>query len=502
MKRHVLILGAGFGGLELATRLSETASDAVDVTLLDRNDSFFFGFSKLEVMLGRQSADDVRLPYRDIAKDGVEFRQETVVGIDPVARRVETDAGTHDADFLVVAMGADYDIAATPGFEEGGYEYYSLAGARAAARRARRLRGRTRARVGARAAVQVSAGAVRGVVPPARALHATGHSRRRADGDDLPDAAPRPGDRRGLADVPRRARRARDRGAPPAPRHQHRPGRPHRRSWPTARRSPTTCSSASRYTARPSRSRPRAWRSTAGCRSTRPTSGPHSPASTPSATSAPARGPSPRPGSSPRRPRASSPTTSGATISGDDPPAPYEGSGVCYAEFGDGLVSKVEVNFLRGESPAAERHDPSREYAAEKARVRRYAPCAMVRILTVAPRDVAGMPRIADDRSHDRRGAKSCRRCDSRAGAGRPAKAVVPSPAGRRSDLGDSGSHGLLGAAKIRTLAFRRDRARVTSTGPGGDLSASGVGSNACFHAIALAGSIARGIGACLVVLC
>ena len=86
--------------------------------MIDRNDSFFFGFSKLEVMLGRQSADAVRLPYSDIAKDGVEFRQETVIGIDPVARRVETDAGIHDADFLVVAMGADYDIAATPGFEE------------------------------------------------------------------------------------------------------------------------------------------------------------------------------------------------------------------------------------------------------------------------------------------------------------------------------------------------------------------------------------------------
>jgi sulfide:quinone oxidoreductase len=40
MKRHVLILGAGFGGLELATRRSETAPDAVDVTLLDRNDTW------------------------------------------------------------------------------------------------------------------------------------------------------------------------------------------------------------------------------------------------------------------------------------------------------------------------------------------------------------------------------------------------------------------------------------------------------------------------------
>ena len=54
MSKHVLILGAGFGGLELATRLSETIADAVRVTLIDRNDSFFFGFAKLDVMLGRQ----------------------------------------------------------------------------------------------------------------------------------------------------------------------------------------------------------------------------------------------------------------------------------------------------------------------------------------------------------------------------------------------------------------------------------------------------------------
>ena len=39
MKRHLLILGAGFAGLELATRLSETVSDAVNVTLIDRNDT-------------------------------------------------------------------------------------------------------------------------------------------------------------------------------------------------------------------------------------------------------------------------------------------------------------------------------------------------------------------------------------------------------------------------------------------------------------------------------
>jgi hypothetical protein len=129
VKKHVLILGAGFGGLELATRLSETIPDAVRVTLLDRNDAFFFGFSKLEVMLGRQSPEEVKLYYRDLAKDGVEFRQETVTGIDAYARRVTTDASSYDADFVVVALGADYDMAATQGLEAGGHEYYTLAGA-------------------------------------------------------------------------------------------------------------------------------------------------------------------------------------------------------------------------------------------------------------------------------------------------------------------------------------------------------------------------------------
>jgi sulfide:quinone oxidoreductase len=129
VKKHVVILGAGFAGLELATRLSESLADEVRVTLIDRSDSFSFGFSKLDILFGRKATADVRLHYRDISKDGVEFRQERVTSIDPESRRVTTDAGTYDADVLVVALGADYDRAATPGFEEGGFEYYSVAGA-------------------------------------------------------------------------------------------------------------------------------------------------------------------------------------------------------------------------------------------------------------------------------------------------------------------------------------------------------------------------------------
>jgi sulfide:quinone oxidoreductase len=127
--KHVVILGAGFGGLELASRLSGSAADEVRVTLIDQNDGFTFGFSKLDIVFGGKDAAAVRIPYREIAKPGVEFRQERVTAIDPAARHVTTEQGSYEADVLVVALGADYDVAATPGFAEGGFEYYSIAGA-------------------------------------------------------------------------------------------------------------------------------------------------------------------------------------------------------------------------------------------------------------------------------------------------------------------------------------------------------------------------------------
>jgi sulfide:quinone oxidoreductase len=129
VKKHVVILGAGFAGLELAARLSDSLADEVRVTLLDQNDSFSFGFSKLDLLFGRKTTADVLLPYGDISKEGVEFRQERVTSIDAETRRVMTDEGSYDADVLAVALGADYDYAATPGFDEGGFEYYSVAGA-------------------------------------------------------------------------------------------------------------------------------------------------------------------------------------------------------------------------------------------------------------------------------------------------------------------------------------------------------------------------------------
>ncbi len=126
---RIVVLGAGFGGLELTTRLSEALGDDADVVLIDKSEGFIFGFSKLDVMFGRTSADAVLHPYADLVKPGVQFVQATVQSIDPVAKRVETDAGAFDSDVLVVALGADLHPEETPGLLEGGHEFYTEAGA-------------------------------------------------------------------------------------------------------------------------------------------------------------------------------------------------------------------------------------------------------------------------------------------------------------------------------------------------------------------------------------
>ncbi len=135
MKLRVVVLGAGFGGLELSTILSEELGENLEITLIDKSDSFAFGFSKLDIMFGRTKPESVRHYYSNLVKPGVTFRQETIRGIEPESRQVTTDRGTYVADAMVVALGADYDIGATAGLAEGGDEFYTFAGAEALSRK-------------------------------------------------------------------------------------------------------------------------------------------------------------------------------------------------------------------------------------------------------------------------------------------------------------------------------------------------------------------------------
>src|SRR5206468_443027 len=101
------------------------------IVLIDKAESFVFGFSKLDVMFGRELPADAHHPYRDIVKPGVRFVRSTVRSTDPVAKRAVTDSGTFESDVLIVALGADLHPEATPGLVEDGNEFYTVAGAEA-----------------------------------------------------------------------------------------------------------------------------------------------------------------------------------------------------------------------------------------------------------------------------------------------------------------------------------------------------------------------------------
>ena len=126
---RILVLGAGFGGLELASSLADEFGSELDVTLIDKGSGFVFGFSKLDVMFGKRRPDEVVHPYADLARPGLRFVQTTITAIDPVDKRVETDAGTFEGDLMVVALGADLHPGDTPGLVEAGSEFYTVAGA-------------------------------------------------------------------------------------------------------------------------------------------------------------------------------------------------------------------------------------------------------------------------------------------------------------------------------------------------------------------------------------
>ena len=373
MTPHVVILGAGFAGLELASRLSQTAAGEVRVTLIDRNDSFHFGFSKLDVLFGGSAGSDIQLHYRDISKEGVEFRQETVTEIDPSRRRVTTDEGGYDADVLVIALGAEYDFAATPGFEDGGFEFYSLAGAE-------RLREALPELESGTALISVLGQPFKCPPAPFEAaflLHEQLTQRGVRDEVRIrmtyPMAAPVPV----TTEVSAMFRRALDeRGIEYTPKQQVGSVDPARR---VAHMADGETVPYDLFIGIPVHRVPDVVQ-----RSGLTENGWVPVDQTNLATRFPGVYALGDVATGPRTvAKAGVFAEAAARVVADDivsrlgrgePPAPYEGAGNCYVEFGGGLVGKVEANFLAGPSPTARVIGPSRELAAEKqafARTRR-----------------------------------------------------------------------------------------------------------------------------------
>jgi NADH dehydrogenase/putative oxidoreductase len=104
---HVVIVGAGFGGLACAIKLRFLP---VRVTLIDRRNFHLFQPLLYQVATASLSPGDVATPIRSIFRQARNTRvlRGTVTGIDSRNRRVTVDDQTIDFDFLVIATGASH----------------------------------------------------------------------------------------------------------------------------------------------------------------------------------------------------------------------------------------------------------------------------------------------------------------------------------------------------------------------------------------------------------
>jgi NADH dehydrogenase len=101
---HVVVLGAGFGGLMFA---KEFPSQLARVTVIDRQNHHLFQPLLYQVATAGLAAPDIAQPIRSILrkKPNLTVLMAAVNHIDLAARRVELDHGTIDFDYLVIALG-------------------------------------------------------------------------------------------------------------------------------------------------------------------------------------------------------------------------------------------------------------------------------------------------------------------------------------------------------------------------------------------------------------
>jgi len=123
MKR-VLILGGGFGGIATAHRLKQKLGDQVEVILVDRRPFFMVGFRKSWALVGESTLEDGQKPIDSLSRIGVDVRRATIEAIHPQEKAATVDGEKIQADALVVALGAELNPSAVPGFAEHAYNVY------------------------------------------------------------------------------------------------------------------------------------------------------------------------------------------------------------------------------------------------------------------------------------------------------------------------------------------------------------------------------------------
>lgn len=124
--KKVLILGCGIGGLAAANILVNKLKGRSEVTVIDRKQYFQFPPSYPWLMIGQRKPDQIQKDMKVLAGKGINVINEEIISIDPVKKTVRTTNEEYTGDFLIISLGAEYNVDAIPGFSEYAHHIYDL----------------------------------------------------------------------------------------------------------------------------------------------------------------------------------------------------------------------------------------------------------------------------------------------------------------------------------------------------------------------------------------
>ncbi len=123
--KTIVILGGGFGGLSTAQQLRKALGDEHRVVVVEKEDSFHLCALNMRLMAGEmEDHQEGDRTLSDLTSKGIEWVQGEILEVDAAARRVRTSSATLEADYLIIALGADKDGTLVPGFAEAAYNLY------------------------------------------------------------------------------------------------------------------------------------------------------------------------------------------------------------------------------------------------------------------------------------------------------------------------------------------------------------------------------------------
>ncbi|MBI1908468.1 NAD(P)/FAD-dependent oxidoreductase [Candidatus Uhrbacteria bacterium] len=131
MKQHIVIIGSGFGGMEVAKRLApKVRRGEIDVTVINRTNYFLFTPLLHEVATGGLTPTSVTEPLRDVfARSGIRVAQGDVAGVDIAAKNIRVGTCDIPYDIVVLASGAETNYYGVPGADAHGVGLKTLSDA-------------------------------------------------------------------------------------------------------------------------------------------------------------------------------------------------------------------------------------------------------------------------------------------------------------------------------------------------------------------------------------